>query len=84
MSKFLFDIVRCQATPKTLEEAIERGLNNAHSQMEIAGVKEIAEVVRHHVKDYLSQKFSVYTLSENDKIAFAANALWDEINVHRR
>lgn len=46
-------------TPKTLREAIQNAINSS-------SLSEIEDALYHHIKDYLSQRFSFQMLENTD------------------
>lgn len=60
---------KTQGTPRTLAEAIHNGFSPTH---------QVAHLEL-HIRDYLAQKFGIYTMSQDEKVVEAVTALWESI-----
>lgn len=63
--------VRAQATPKTLDEAIQNGIDSAFDSRvkidpSLDGEGRVKVMVEQHVKDFIAQKFSALILRTED------------------
>lgn len=62
-------------TPKTLEGAVRNALEVARS----SGIADPTHLIVDHVRDFLSQKFTVLMCQAGEEELKRVNTLWDQI-----
>jgi hypothetical protein len=72
-----------KGTPSTVDQAILNACRELHETIpeRLSGGPCVGdvEVIKKHVKDFLAQKFNVFTVSEDPVVASVSKHIWETI-----
>lgn len=72
-------------TPKTIREAISNGIEEYSKRFNNDELEHynLESLIEKHVKDFLAQRFSKYTVSNDKVIANASMSLFEELDIKK-